>query len=116
MICWLQLLQPGGTRPITTAAHSQFVTGLLFALPLLEGDSEIVLTSPLEIRGYVDMTLDILGRFGVRAETLENGFFIPGGQAYRPCSMTVEADWSQAAFWYAARFLGNRVAVCGLER
>lgn len=100
---------PGGVS-------SQFVTGLLFALPLLEGDSKIVLTSPLESRGYVDMTLDVLGRSGIRAEALENGFFVPGGQAYRPRSMTVEADWSQAAFWYAARFLGNRVEVRGLER
>lgn len=108
-------LTPGEYR-LPGGVSSQFVTGLLFALPLLEGDSKIILTSPLESRGYVDMTLDILGRFGVRAETFENGFFVPGGQAYRPCSMTVEADWSQAAFWYAARFLGNRVAVCGLER
>lgn len=93
---------------------TQFVTGLLYALPLMDVDSEIVLTSPLEGRGYVDMTLDVLHRFGVRAEETETGFAVPGGQAYRPCDMAIEADWSQAAFWYAAAFLGNPVEAAGL--
>lgn len=93
---------------------SQFVTGLLYALPLLEGDSRIVLTSPLESRGYVDMTLNVLDRFGVRVEVSKDGYRVPGGQEYRPCPMTVEADWSQAAFWYEARFLGSDVEITGL--
>ena len=107
-------LEPGEYR-LPGGVSSQFVTGLLYALPLLEGDSELVLTSPLESRGYVDMTLDVLERFGVHAEVLENGFAVPGGQEYLPCPMTIEADWSQAAFWYAALFLGNQVEAGGLE-
>ncbi len=99
-------LTPGEYR-LPGNVSSQFVTGLLYALPLLDGDSQIVLTSPLESRGYVDMTLDALGRFGVRAEAREDGWLVPGGQKYRPCSMTVEADWSQAAFWYGAIALGS---------
>ena len=94
---------------------SQFVTGLLYALPLLEGDSEIVLTTELESRGYVDMTLDVLKKFGLQIPETANGFAVPGGQRYRPHPVTVEADWSQAGFWYAARALGNPVDVTGLD-
>lgn len=108
------MLTPGQYR-LPGNVSSQFVTGLLCALPLLEGDSEIVLTSPLESRGYVDMTLEALGQFGVRAEARENGWHIPGGQLYQPRSLTVEGDWSQAGFWYAAQFLGSAVAVDGMN-
>ena len=94
---------------------SQFITGLLFALPLLDGNSEIVLTTPLESRGYVDLTLDVLNRFGIQIEKRENGFHVPGNQSYRAVDLTVEADWSQAAFWYAANFLGGEVDVRGLD-
>ena len=94
---------------------SQFVTGLLYALPLLKGDSEIVLASELEGWGYVEMTLDALDKFGVVAENRRSGWFVPGGQTYKPCSLAVEADWSQAAFWYAAKFLGSPVEVSGLK-
>ena len=95
---------------------SQFVTGLLFALPLLEGDSELAITSPLESEGYVAMTLEALDRFGVRVHRPEAGLFqIPGGQRYLPCHVAVEGDWSQGAIWYAANFLDHRVAVRGLR-
>lgn len=94
---------------------SQFITGLMYALPLLEGDSEIMLTTPLESRGYVDMTLDALTRFGIRVEPVEGGWRIPGGQTYRPRSMAVESDYSQAAFYFAARLLGCPVLIQGLN-
>ena len=62
---------------------SQFITGLLFALPLLEGDSRIMLTTPLESKGYVDMTLEVLGQFGIAVENREyQEFLIPGNQHY----------------------------------
>ena len=108
------LLTPGTYR-IPGGVSSQFVTGLLYALPLLNGDSEIVLTSPLESRGYVDMTLDVLKTFGVTIAERRSGFLLPGGQEYRPHSLAVEADWSQAGFWYAARFLGNPVETAGVN-
>ena len=107
-------LAPGEYR-LPGNVSSQFVTGLLYALPLLEGDSEIVLTTRLESWGYVDMTVNCLEKFGIATEERDNGWFIPGGQAYKPSSRTVEADWSQAAFWYAAKFLGNPVEASGLE-
>lgn len=94
---------------------SQFITGLLYALPLLAEDSEILLTTPLESEGYVDMTLEVLGQFGVAVRRQANGFFVPGGQQYISRDMSIESDWSQAAFWYAARALGSDVTVGGLN-
>ena len=104
-----------GTYRLPGGVSSQFVTGLLYALPLLERDSEIVLTSPLESRGYVDMTLETLEAFGIRVEQDGEGFRVPGGQAYRPAVVTVESDWSQAAFWYAAIALGSSLELEGLN-
>ncbi len=94
---------------------SQFVTGLLYALPLLEGDSEIQMTSPLESASYVDMTLDMLERFGITIGQRKDGFLVPGGQRYRAKNLTIEADWSQAGFWYAAKALGNEIEITGLD-
>ena len=74
-----------------------------------------MLTTPLESRGYVDMTLEALARFGIHGTERENGFLIPGRQKYCPAQASVEADWSQAAFWLAAAALGNPVQPVGLE-
>lgn len=95
---------------------SQFITGLLFALPLLDGGSEILLTSPLESRGYVDMTIAILREFGVEIASADNGWHIPGGQSYQPREYTVEGDWSQAAFFLAAGAVNGKVSVGGLQK
>ncbi len=108
------MLTPGEYR-LPGDVSSQFITGLLYALPLLDGDSEIVLTSNLESWGYIDMTLEALQWFNVHIEERKNGWFIPGNQLYKPHSLTVEADWSQAAFWYAAKFLDNPVELFGLN-
>ena len=95
---------------------SQFVTGLLYALPLLEGDSEIQLTTGLESRGYVDMTLDALAQFGVSVDyDGDRRFRVPGNQVYQHRDLAIEADWSNAAFWYAARLLGCQVEAAGLN-
>ena len=95
---------------------SQFVTGLLYALPLLKGDSRILLTTPLESRGYIDMTLDALEQFGVRAVCDgDRTFRVPGNQTYQPRDLTIEADWSNAAFWYAAQFVGCDLEIQGLN-
>ena len=91
-------LRPG-EYPMPGDVSSQFVTGLLFALPLLEGESIIRLTSPLESRGYVDMTLQVLRDRGIRVEELPEGFRVPGGQQYGRGTLGEEADYSQAAFW-----------------
>ena len=104
----------GGIFEIEGNVSSQFVTGLLFALPLLEGNSEIRLTSHLESRPYVDITIDILRRFGITVESSENGFRIAGGQKYKPYDYRVEGDYSQAAFFYVANALGSEVNIANL--
>lgn len=96
---------------------SQFITGLLYALPLRDGDSEIVLTTTLESTGYVDLTLDVLNAYGIQVSTAADysRFTVPGNQLYRPRNWRVEADWSQAGFWYAAKLLGSTLTVDGLD-
>ena len=76
---------------------SQFITGLFYALPLLEGDSELVLTTPLESKGYVELTLEALAQFGIVAHPTETGWKVPGSQVGHPADVTVEGDYSQAS-------------------
>lgn len=95
---------------------SQFISGLLFALPLCREDSDIRLTTPLESAAYVRMTLETLARSGIRVEETRDGWHIPGGQSYRPVDTRVEGDWSQAAFLLAAGALGGEVILTGLNR
>ena len=90
---------------------SQYITGLLLALPMLEGDSEIVLTTPLQSASYVEMTCKVMRAFGVQIQKTENGYAIPGRQQYCPCDYEVEADYSQAAFWLTANALGSCVSM-----
>ena len=106
-----------GVYTLPGNVSSQFITGLLYALPLLEGDSRIELTTDLESRGYVDMTLDALKRFGVKAEyDGKRTFHVPGNQYYQHQNLAIEADWSNAAFWYGAKFLGCPVEIGGLDQ
>lgn len=106
-----------GLHELPGNVSSQFVTGLLFALPLLEDDSQIRFTSPLESKGYVDMTIRVLQGAGVYIGIDENGYNIPGGQKYVPQPDTkVELDWSGAAFWYAMNSLGSLVMFDGLDK
>ena len=108
-------LTPGVYR-LPGNVSSQFVTGLLYALPLLPGDSTIEITTPLESGGYVDMTLDMLEKFGISVQNKNYAVFhISGNQVYQGRDITVEGDWSQAGFWYAANFLDNQVAIQGLN-
>ncbi|MBQ8012238.1 MAG: 3-phosphoshikimate 1-carboxyvinyltransferase, partial [Oscillospiraceae bacterium] len=91
---------------------SQFITGLLFALPLLDGDSEIVMTSPLQSKPYADMTIDCMRKFGVEVEeTPEGNYRVRGNQVYRAADVHMEGDFSQAAFFYVANAIGNEVVL-----
>lgn len=83
---------------------SQFVTGLIFALPLLEGDSEIRLIPPVESKSYINMTVDTVRKFGIEIGEKGNSYFIKGNQEYiSPSEIRVDGDWSNGAF----------LAVCG---
>lgn len=104
-----------GLHELRGDISSQFVTGLLFALPLLEGDSEIRFSTPLQSRGYVDMTLDVVRSYGIKVEETEGGFRVSGGQRYvSPGAVVPEADWSGAAFWFVANALGSELKIGGL--
>lgn len=95
---------------------SQFVSGLLFALPLLEGDSELVITSPLESSSYVDLTLSCLKKYGILIENHQHQVYkIKGGQKYLAQNSIVEGDWSQAAFWLAGGCLGGKLTLKGMD-
>lgn len=94
---------------------SQFITGLLFALPLLDGDSVIHLTSPLQSKGYIDMTISVQRQFGVIIETDGDDYIIKGNQSYTPCDYITEGDWSQAAFFLVGGAIGGDVTVSGIK-
>ena len=106
----------GGAYPIAGNVSSQYITGLLLALPLCAQDSQIILTTHLESAAYIDITLETLTPFGIRIERTKSGWRIPGGQHYRsPKSINAEGDWSGAAFWCAANRLGGEVECLGLN-
>ena len=112
MICEGKLTSGSYTLPGNIS--SQFISGLLFALPLLPGDSELRVMGVIESRPYVDMTLDTLRLFGVKIfEDENNTLRIPGNQSFRsPKSVNVEGDWSNAAFWLAAGAMGQNSVSC----
>lgn len=106
----------GGDYRVVGNISSQFISGLLFALPLCEGDSRILITPPLESRPYIDLTLQALAAFGIRAAWAdERTLFIPGGQTYRPAELTVEGDYSGAAFFAALNHFGAQIEIGGLR-
>lgn len=95
---------------------SQFISGLLFALPLLEGDSKIIITTEMESKGYIDLTLDTMKDFGVKVTNKDyKEFIIEGSQSYKPNDYEVEGDYSQAAFYVVSNMLGSKVKLLGLK-
>lgn len=109
------LLTPGEYR-LPGDVSSQFFTGLLLALPMLEGSSTVVSTTALESAAYVTMTMGVLEQafVPVRFSPGNDTFYISPA-VYQPFDTAVEADWSQAAFWYAAQVLGSTVRIRGME-
>lgn len=99
----------GGTFIIPGNISSQFITGLLFACPLLKEDSVIKIIGPLESEGYVDLTLDVLKQFGVMIQKNNHQYIIKGNQIYHPQDVHVEGDFSQAAFFMVAGLIGNAI-------
>ena len=105
-----------GRFEIDGGLSSQFITGLMLALPLLDGDSEIVITSHLNSKPYVDITLGVLHDFGCDISETEHGYFVKGGQRMKPFSGKVEGDYSQAAFFRVANSLGSKLDILGLNK
>lgn len=118
---YLPLNVNGGLKPgefnIPGDISSQFITGLLYALPMLNGDSVINITTNLESKGYVDLTLDMLKKFGIEVENFEyKKFTIKGNQKYKPCDYTIEGDFSQSAFFLVADCLGADITLHAMNK
>ena len=95
---------------------SQFVTGLLYALPFLPEPSRITLLPPVESGSYINMTLAVLRNYGIRIVSVGGDrFHVPAKQKYRPHPVKVEGDWSNAAFLQALNLLGGNVKIKGLD-
>lgn len=104
-----------GTYEVSGDVSSQYITGLLLALSILEGDSAIVLKTPLQSKPYVDMTVKVMADFGVNVFETDFGYLIHGGQTYKKLDYIVEGDWSQAAFFLVAGAICGEVTVSGLD-
>lgn len=106
-----------GEYEIQGNISSQFITGLLFALPLLDGDSKIKLIPPVESKSYLDITISVLRQFGIEIEEKENLYIIKGNQKYiSPEEIKVEGDWSNASFFLCAGALSEKgVTVTDLD-
>ena len=106
----------GGIYRLPGNVSSQYITGLLLALPLCEEDSVIELTTALESASYIDITLSVLKTFGITVHCERNRYIIPGKQVFRsPGTLPVEGDWSNAAFFLTAAALNNDIAMTGLN-
>ena len=104
-----------GEYELAGNVSSQFISGLLFALPLLAGTSTLHLIPPVESRSYIDMTRAVQRAFGVTSRWLDDTTLeIPGGQQYHPCDYTVEGDYSQAAFPAVLGAVTGGVTITGL--
>lgn len=105
-----------GEYKIPGNISSQFISGLLFALPLCRSDSSISIIPPIESRSYLELTLEALAEFGITAKwTDDKTLLIPGNQTYRPCETTVEGDYSNAAFFAALQLFENDIEITGLS-
>lgn len=109
-------LLSNGRYTVRGDISSQFISGLMFSLPLLSGESLIDITGKSESSSYLNITLKTLGDFGVRISKIdENTMYITGGQSYKNRNLTVEGDYSNAAFFDAFNLIGGNVAVKGLN-
>ena len=105
-----------GEYELAGNVSSQFISGLLFALPLLDGDSTLHLIPPVESRSYIDMTRAVQAAFGVTSRWLDgNTLALPGRQHYHPCDHAVEGDYSQAAFPAVLGAVCGGVTITGLR-
>lgn len=105
-----------GIYEIDGNISSQFITGLLFSLPLLEGESKIIINGKLESSNYIDISLDCLSKFGVKIiNNSYQEFVIEGNQSYKVGNYRTEADYSQAAFFLVANAIGSNIKINDLS-
>jgi len=107
----------GGEANIRGDISSQFISGLLFATPMAEKSTKMVLSTPLESKPYVNITLETLRKHEIKIERVPNGFHVPCGQKYKPYNHHIEGDYSSAAFLLvAAAITDSHIRVKGLRR
>lgn len=104
-----------GTYEAAGDVSSQYITGLLLALANVDGDSAVILTTKLQSKPYVDMTVKVMADYGVYVKETEFGYLIHGNQQFKKLDYTVEGDWSQAAFFLVAGAIGGDITVNGLD-
>ena len=105
-----------GIYEIDGNISSQFITGLLFSLPLLDGESKIIINGKLESSNYIDISLDCLSKFGIKIiNNSYQEFIIEGNQSYRVGNYRTEADYSQAAFFLVANAIGSKIKINDLS-
>lgn len=105
-----------GDYRLAANVSSQFITGLLFALPLVDGESRIILEGNLESAGYIDLTRDIQSKFGIETKFDGDEINFISGNYKSPEKIEVEGDWSNGAFWLCAGAVGKRAVECyGLD-
>ena len=105
-----------GEYRVAGNVSSQFISGLLFALPLVKGDSTINIIPPVESRSYIELTLAALREFGVSVVWKDDyTLYIKGGQTYKATETTVEGDYSGSAFFAAMNELGSEIEIGGLR-
>jgi len=105
----------GGQIVVDGSESSQFISGLLMALPLLKSDTELIVKD-LKSRPYIDLTMETLKAFDIEVQDSEyRNFHIKGKQSYRPTNIQVEGDWSGGAFLLVAAALNNNVKITGLD-
>lgn len=90
---------------------SQFISGLLFALPLLEGNSVLKVIKPVESSSYVDLTLSTLEKANIKIEQKDNLYKIPGNQKYNSFNIKCEGDYSQAAFFVGLGLINSPISI-----
>ena len=101
-----------GEYEIDGNISSQFITGLLFSLPLLNGNSKIIIKGKLESSSYIDITVDCLNKFGINIiNNSYKEFIIEGNQTYKSGNYQVEADYSQVAFFLVANSIGSNIKI-----
>ena len=103
------------TIEVDGSLSSQYLSGLLMALPLIDGDTTIKVND-LKSIPYVSMTLDTLKQFGIEIENTDfKTFKIKGNQNYQAINYTIESDWSSASYWLVAAALGMKIEITGLK-
>lgn len=105
----------GGDVSVDGSKSSQYATSLIMVAPLAENDTVVTLTGDLVSRPYIDITVDMMEKFGASVSKNSNRYTIKGGTGYRPCDCAVPGDPSSAAFPLVAGALGGHVTVTGLD-